>query len=107
MVVAAQGTKLPVQKHLDRVIQIFVPAIMIIAIATLLAWMIFAPSLGINHALIAAVSVLIIACPCALGLATPTSILVGTSRAANMGVLFRKGDALQRMASIQAVAFDK
>ena len=107
MVVAAQGTKLPVQKHLDRVIQIFVPAIMIIAIATLLAWMIFAPSLGINHALIAAVSVLIIACPCALGLATPTSILVGTSRAANMGVLFRKGDALQRMASIRAVAFDK
>ncbi len=107
MVVAAQGTKLPVQKHLDRVIQIFVPTILGISTMTLLAWIVFAPQLGLNHALIAAVSVLIIACPCALGLATPTSILVGTSRAANLGVLFRKGDALQRMAGIRAVAFDK
>jgi heavy metal translocating P-type ATPase len=107
MVVAAQGTKLPVQKHLDKVIQVFVPVILAIAAITLAAWMVFAPQLGINHALIAAVSVLIIACPCALGLATPTSILVGTSRAANMGVLFRKGDALQRMAEIRSVAFDK
>lgn len=107
MVVAAQGTKLPVQKHLDRIIEIFVPAIGAIAVLTLAAWLIFAPQLGLNHALIAAVSVLIIACPCALGLATPTSILVGTGRAANTGVLFRKGDALQRMADIRAVAFDK
>ena len=102
-----QATKLPVQKHLDRVIRIFVPAILLIAITTFAVWCLFVPPAGINQAIIAAVSVLIIACPCALGLATPTSILVGTGRAADLGVLFRRGEGLQLLSGIKAIALDK
>ena len=103
----AQATKLPVQKYLDVVLRIFVPAILFIALGTFLGWLFLAPDAGVNVAIIASVSVLIIACPCALGLATPTSILVGTGRAADLGVLFRRGDGLQLLADVNAIALDK
>ncbi|WP_224816109.1 heavy metal translocating P-type ATPase [Hasllibacter sp. MH4015] len=103
----AQGAKLPVQALVDRVTLWFVPAVMLLAALTVTIWLIFGPDPVLSYALVAGVSVLIIACPCAMGLATPTSIMVGTGRAAEMGVLFRKGDALQQMAQVQLVAFDK
>ncbi len=101
----AQAAKLPVQALADRVVRIFVPVVLAIAALTAVVWLIFGPDL--SYALVAAVSVLIIACPCAMGLATPTSIMVGTGRAAELGVLFRKGDALQRLDEVRVVAFDK
>nr|WP_319947595.1 heavy metal translocating P-type ATPase [uncultured Shimia sp.] len=107
MVEQAQGAKLPVQALADRVVLIFVPVVMAIAALAFVGWFVFGPDPKASHALVAAVSVLIIACPCAMGLATPTSIMVGTGRAAEMGVLFRKGDALQRLSDARVVAFDK
>ncbi|WP_209424756.1 heavy metal translocating P-type ATPase [Pararhodobacter sp. SW119] len=101
----AQGSKLPIQALVDRVTYYFVPAVMAVAALTFVAWMALGPGLG--HAVVAAVAVLIIACPCAMGLATPTSIMVGTGRAAEMGVLFRRGDALQALQGIDVIAFDK
>ncbi|MDZ4312791.1 MAG: heavy metal translocating P-type ATPase [Cypionkella sp.] len=105
MVEAAQGGKLPVQALVDRITLWFVPVVMAVAALTVLVWLIFGP--GLAEALVAGVSVLIIACPCAMGLAVPVSILVGTGRAAELGILFRKGEALQRLESVQRVAFDK
>lgn len=105
MVSAAQGSKLPVQALVDRITLWFVPVVMALAVATVAIWLIFGP--GLAQALVAGVSVLIIACPCAMGLATPVSILVGTGRAAELGILFRKGEALQRLSEVQHVAFDK
>ncbi len=107
MVQEAQGAKLPIQTLVDRVTYWFVPAVMVLAALTVLAWLVFGPDPALTFALVAGVSVLIIACPCAMGLATPTSIMVGTGRAAEMGVLFRKGEALQRLADVDVVAFDK
>ncbi len=107
MVEEAQGAKLPIQGLVDRITLWFVPAVMGIAVATVLIWLAFGPDPVVTFALVAGVSVLIIACPCAMGLATPTSIMVGTGRAAEMGVLFRKGDALQALASTGVVALDK
>ena len=107
MVEEAQGAKLPIQALADKVVIWFVPAVMAVAALTFLAWLIFGPSPALTYALVAGVSVLIVACPCAMGLATPTSIMVGTGRAAELGVLFRKGDALQRLESVGIVAFDK
>ena len=107
MVEQAQGAKLPVQALADRVVLIFVPAVIAIALTALAAWLAFGPEPRLSHALVAAVSVLIIACPCAMGLATPTSIMVGTGRAAELGVLFRRGEALQRLEDVSVVAFDK
>ena len=107
MVERAQGAKLPVQALADRVVLIFVPAVITIALLALAGWLAFGPDPRLPHALVAAVSVLIIACPCAMGLATPTSIMVGTGRAAELGVLFRKGEALQRLETLSVVAFDK
>ncbi|WP_425045166.1 heavy metal translocating P-type ATPase [Primorskyibacter sp. S87] len=107
MVEQAQGSKLPIQALVDRVAAVFVPAVMGIAALTVLVWMVFGPDPALSMALVAGVSVLIIACPCAMGLATPTSIMVGTGRAAELGVLFRKGDALQALQSVKVVAFDK
>ena len=107
MVEEAQGAKLPIQALVDRVTQWFVPAVMAAAAATFLAWMVFGPQPALGHAIVEAVAVLIIACPCAMGLATPVSIMVGTGRAAELGVLFRKGDALQRLRDARTVAFDK
>ncbi|WP_428927032.1 heavy metal translocating P-type ATPase [Marinibacterium sp. SX1] len=107
MVEEAQGAHLPIQALADRVVRIFVPAVLGVAALTWVAWMLLAPAPALPHALVAAISVLIIACPCAMGLATPTSIMVGTGRAAELGVLFRKGAALEGLAGIRAIAFDK
>ncbi len=105
MVEAAQGGKLPVQALVDRITLWFVPVVMALAALTVLVWLIFGP--GLAEALVAGVSVLIIACPCAMGLAVPVSILVGTGRAAELGILFRKGESLQRLETVRLVAFDK
>ena len=105
MVESAQGAKLPVQALVDRVTMVFVPVVIGVAVLTVLVWLLFGPDL--TFALVAGVSVLIIACPCAMGLATPTSVMVGTGRAAELGVLFRKGTALQLLDKVQIVAFDK
>ena len=107
MVEAAQGTKLPIQALVDRVTAWFVPVIILCSLSTFVIWYWWGPAPSLSHALINAVAVMIIACPCAMGLATPTSIMVGTGRAAELGVLFRQGDALQRLRDVQVVAFDK
>ena len=107
MVEEAQGAKLPIQGLVDRVTLWFVPAVMVVAALTVAVWLIVGPDPALTFALVAGVSVLIIACPCAMGLATPTSIMVGTGRAAEMGVLFRKGDALQELSNVEVVALDK
>lgn len=107
MVESAQGTKLPIQAMVDRVTAWFVPAVMLASLATFLVWLWLGPAPSLGYALVNAVAVMIIACPCAMGLATPTSIMVGTGRAAELGVLFRQGDALQRMRDVQIIAFDK
>ncbi|WP_442935508.1 heavy metal translocating P-type ATPase [Nitratireductor sp. CH_MIT9313-5] len=107
MVEAAQGAKLPIQALVDRVTAYFVPAVMLVALATVIVWLLFGPEPALTFALVNGVAVLIIACPCAMGLATPTSIMVGTGRAAELGVLFRNGDALQSLRSAGVVALDK
>ena len=107
MVEEAQGAKLPIQALVDRVTLRFVPAVMAFAALTVVAWLVVGPDPALTFALVAGVSVLIIACPCAMGLATPTSIMVGTGRAAEMGVLFRKGDALQELSNVEIIALDK
>ncbi len=107
MVEEAQGAKLPIQGLVDRVTLWFVPAVMVLAALTVTVWLLFGPDPALTFALVAGVSVLIIACPCAMGLATPTSIMVGTGRAAEMGVLFRKGDALQALSEVEVIALDK
>ena len=107
MVEQAQGAKLPIQGLVDRITLWFVPAVISVAVVTVLVWLLFGPDPALSLALVAGVSVLIIACPCAMGLATPTSIMVGTGRAAEMGVLFRKGDALQMLQEATVVALDK
>ncbi|WP_112312819.1 heavy metal translocating P-type ATPase [Pseudogemmobacter bohemicus] len=107
MVEAAQGGKLPIQALVDRVTMWFVPVVMALAVLTFAVWLIFGPDPALTFGLVNAVAVLIIACPCAMGLATPTSIMVGTGRGAEMGVLFRKGEALQALQSVKVVAFDK
>ena len=107
MVEDAQSAKLPVQDLVNKITLWFVPAVLVLAALTVLGWLIFGPDPALGFALVAGVSVLIVACPCAMGLATPTSIMVGTGRAADLGVLFRKGDALQALRSVEIVAFDK
>ena len=107
MVEQAQGAKLPVQGMVDKITAVFVPIVMAVAALTFLAWFLFGPDPALSFALVAGISVLIIACPCAMGLATPTSIMVGTGRAAEMGVLFSKGDALQMLQETTIVAVDK
>lgn len=107
MVQEAQGAKLPIQKLVDKVTAWFVPAVIGIALMTFFLWLLLGPEPAYTHGLVAAVAVLIIACPCAMGLATPTSIMVGAGRAAELGVLFRKGEALQSLADIQWVVMDK
>jgi Cu+-exporting ATPase len=107
MVERAQGGKLPIQALVDRVTGRFVPAVIGIAAVTFLAWVLLAPAPALGTALVNAVAVLIIACPCAMGLATPTAIMVGTGRAAARGVLFRDGAALQSLRDVRVVALDK
>lgn len=107
LVEEAQGSKLPIQALVDKVTMWFVPAVMAAAALTFLVWLIFGPDPALTFALVNAVAVLIIACPCAMGLATPTSIMVGTGRAAELGVLFRKGEALQALRDVSVIALDK
>jgi heavy metal translocating P-type ATPase len=107
MVEDAQGAKLPIQDLVNRITLWFVPAVMAIAALTFVAWLLVGPEPALSFALVAGVAVLIIACPCAMGLATPTSIMVGTGRAAELGVLFRQGDALQGLSNVDVVALDK
>ena len=107
MVEAAQGGKLPIQALVDRVTIWFVPAVMALAALTFIVWLVFGPEPALTFGLVNAVAVLIIACPCAMGLATPTSIMVGTGRGAELGILFRKGEALQALQDVKVVAFDK
>ncbi|NLG07871.1 MAG: copper-translocating P-type ATPase [Deinococcales bacterium] len=107
MVQAAQGAKLPIQALVDKVVAWFVPAVMAVAALTFLAWLLFGPDPALTFALVNTVAVLIIACPCAMGLATPTSIMVGTGKAAELGVLFRNGVALQAVGAADVVVLDK
>ncbi|HWJ88281.1 MAG TPA: heavy metal translocating P-type ATPase [Pelagibacterium sp.] len=107
MVEDAQGSKLPIQALVDKVTMWFVPAVFLVAALAFVVWLIFGPSPALTFALVNAVAVLIIACPCAMGLATPTSIMVGTGRGAELGVLFRKGEALQLLRDARVVAVDK
>lgn len=107
LVEQAQGSKLPIQAAVDKITLWFVPAVMTAALLTFLIWLIIGPAPALTFALVNAVAVLIIACPCAMGLATPTSIMVGTGRGAEMGVLFRKGEALQLLKDARVVAVDK
>jgi heavy metal translocating P-type ATPase len=103
----AQADKLPIQVLVDKVTYWFVPAVIGLAVITFGFWMLLGPEPRFAMALVNAVAVLIIACPCAMGLATPTSILVGSGRAAAMGILFRRGEALQSLGAVRHVAFDK
>ncbi|MGO8738460.1 heavy metal translocating P-type ATPase [Rhodoblastus sp.] len=107
MVETAQGARLPIQDLADRVTAIFVPAVMAAALATFALWLYFAGASNLTLALVSAVNVLIIACPCAMGLATPAALVTGTGRAAELGVIFRQGDALQTLCGVKTVAFDK
>lgn len=107
MVEAAQGSKLPIQALVDKLTAWFVPAVIAAALLTFAVWLVLGPSPALTFALVSAVAVLIIACPCAMGLATPTSIMVGTGRAAELSILFRKGEALQTLRSAAVVALDK
>lgn len=107
LVEQAQGAKLPIQAVVDKVTLWFVPAVMFAAILTFLVWWVWGPQPALSFALVNAVAVLIIACPCAMGLATPTSIMVGTGRGAELGILFRQGEALQQLKHITVVALDK
>jgi P-type Cu+ transporter len=108
LVEQAQGSKAPVQKLADRIAGVFVPIVLVIAAITLVAWLALAPAeTRLTQALLAAVSVLIIACPCALGLATPTAVMVGTGRAAQLGILIKSGQALERAGQTTLVVLDK
>ena len=103
----AQATKAPIQRAADRVAGMFVPVVLAVAIAAFVGWFDFGPAPALLFATVSLVTVLIIACPCALGLATPTAILVGTGKAAELGILIRGGDALERLAGVRSVLLDK
>jgi len=107
MVATAQRTRAPIQRLADVVAGYFVPAVIAVAVLAFVAWAIWGPSPSFAYALIAAVSVLIIACPCALGLATPMSIMVGVGRGASEGVLIRSAEALERMEKVDTLVVDK
>jgi len=107
LVQEAQGSKAPVQKLVDKIAGIFVPIVMAIAILTLVVWLIFGDSNGFSHGLMAMVTVLVIACPCALGLATPTAIMVGIGKGAETGILIKDAEALETGYKVNAVILDK
>lgn len=107
LVATAQRSRAPIQSVADRVARVFVPSVVVIAVLAFLAWLIWAPSPALAYAIVAAVSVLIIACPCALGLATPMSIMVATGRGAREGVLVRDAAALETLAAIDTLVVDK
>lgn len=103
----AQASRAPMQKLADRISAVFVPVVISIAIATLAAWMLVAPEAGIVRALSAAVAVLIIACPCAVGLAVPTAVTVAIGRGAGAGILFKGGEALEKLSRVDSILVDK
>jgi Cu+-exporting ATPase len=107
LVEEAQASKAPIQGLADKVAAIFVPAVMAIALVTFVIWLVFGPAPSFTFALMNFIAVLIIACPCALGLATPTAIMVGTGKGAEMGILIRNAEALEQCNKIKAVIFDK
>jgi P-type Cu+ transporter len=107
MVAEAQRSRAPIQRTADRVAAIFVPAVIAVAVAAFVVWAVAGPDPKLAHALIVAVSVLIIACPCALGLATPMSIMVGVGRGARAGVLIKNAEALERMEKVDTLVVDK
>jgi Cu+-exporting ATPase len=107
LVQQAQGSKAPIQRLADAVTGWFVPAVLVVAIATFGFWLAFGPEPRLTFALVSFISVLIIACPCAMGLATPTAIMVATGKAAESGILIRGGEALERGAHVDTVVFDK
>jgi P-type Cu+ transporter len=103
----AQGSKAPIQRLADRISEIFVPAVLVIAGLTFGAWFLFGSEPRLTLALTAFIGVVIVACPCAMGLATPTAIMVGTGRGAEAGILFRGGESLERAHRVDTVVFDK
>ena len=107
MVEEAQAGKPPIQQLADRIAGVFVPVVILVATITFAIWSWIGPEPVLNYAFVAAVSVLVIACPCAMGLATPTAIMVGTGKGAEMGTLFRQGTALETLARVDTVALDK
>ena len=107
LVEQAQGSKAPIQRVADRVTGWFVPAVVVIASLTFAAWMLFGPEPTLTYALVSAIAVLIIACPCAMGLATPTAIMVGTGKGAENGILVRDGAALEHAQRITTIVLDK
>ena len=107
LVAQAQRSRAPIQSLADRVAAYFVPSVVAVAILSFALWLGFGPEPALAHAIVAAVSVLIIACPCALGLATPMSIMVATGRGAQSGVLIRDAEALERLASVDVLVLDK
>ncbi|MFI5341307.1 MAG: heavy metal translocating P-type ATPase [Candidatus Methylomirabilales bacterium] len=107
LVQQAQGTKAPIQRMADLISGYFVPAVILVAIWSFAIWFVFGPPPPLLHALVTAVTVLIIACPCALGLATPTSIMVGTGKGAENGILIRSAEALETAHKLDAIVLDK
>ena len=107
MVEEAQGSKAPIQRLADRISGVFVPAVIVIAAITFFVWLALGPEPAFTHALLNAVAVLIIACPCAMGLATPTSIMVGTGKGAERGILIKGGEALEEAHRLTIVVLDK
>jgi Cu+-exporting ATPase len=107
LVQQAQGSKAPIQRLADRISAVFVPAVLSIAVATFIIWFDTGPAPAYLHALVAAVTVLIIACPCAMGLAVPTAVMVSTGRGAELGILIKGGEVLERCEGIDTVVFDK
>ncbi|AOV15721.1 copper-translocating P-type ATPase [Acidihalobacter aeolianus] len=105
LVESAQTGKLPIQGVADRVVRVFTPVVIAIALLAFVVWLVLGANISV--ALVAAVAVLVVACPCAMGLATPAAIMVGTGRAAELGVLFRKGEALETFSHVDTVLFDK
>jgi P-type Cu+ transporter len=107
LVEEAQGSRAPIQRLADRVAAVFVPVVLVIAAATFLGWWAFGPAPSLLYALTNAVAVLVIACPCAMGLATPTAIMVATGRGAELGVLVKSAEALETLARVDTMVFDK
>ncbi len=107
MVAEAQRSRAPIQRLADQVAAYFVPAVITVAIVTAIAWILFGPEPRLAHALVNAIAVLVIACPCALGLATPMAIMVATGRAATLGVLFRDAEAIEQLRKVDTLVIDK
>ncbi len=107
LVEAAQGSKLPIQRLADRIVAVFGVVVLAIAVLTVTLWLALGPPPALSTALISGVAVLVVACPCAMGLATPAAIMVGSGRGAELGVLFRRGEALEILSRVDTLVFDK